>query len=405
MAKSGPDLQDLASRLDQIVTNNEGNVGFEAIEFQRLRPLLEHAFDFLDDVPETARRRFANEAAFAAAKSPPITEKSLRSRASRLRNAYLKMQPEPYTLATSLSFQPFAALSKCSLEGTHFTFTAKLPERYSRQSVEHLFTGRLHDHLPKKYAVVRVRVKARSAFEAAPAALESLDYLRGIWNFRLNRGTVSRTVFGPSRPINSIVLGPIHTLHHVDGGLAAQSFWYEPSFNTDHKPHRLQKEWDKVRAEFATVRNVVSKSSYATELREGFVRYTRALDPTDHEASFLKLWSLLEFLTGTGNARYDDTIRRILFLYGDQSRERLILDHLRARRNATVHSSESSSHMESFAFQAKGFAETLLLFHLRHSRRFSSLSDAGNWLHLPSDPHALQSRIDAYKRALKFRQN
>lgn len=80
--------------------------------------------------------------------------------------------------------------------------------------------------LPSFYEPVSVLVSARTTNEAGALALDQLDLVRGIWNFRKNRGTWIRKSSGTRSPVNSIILGPIHTLHTPSGALATESWWY-----------------------------------------------------------------------------------------------------------------------------------------------------------------------------------
>ena len=73
------DLNALAERLDSISSVKEdGSVSFAGFEFMVLRPILEHAFDFLEEISDVARTQIAHKAANCAAQSGGITGKSLR---------------------------------------------------------------------------------------------------------------------------------------------------------------------------------------------------------------------------------------------------------------------------------------------------------------------------------------
>jgi hypothetical protein len=128
------------------------------------------------------------------------------------------------------------------------------------------------------------------------------------------------------------------------------------------------------------------------------------LDIPDFESSYLKLWSVLEFLTGTVNGRNEDLIRRCTFFFNERDLARQVLEHLRDRRNAHIHAGTESYQLESLVFQLKRFVERLLVFHLRNGKNFLSIADAGNYLDLPTDPDTLRQRIARSKMALRFRE-
>ena len=212
--------------------------------------------------------------------------------------------------------------------------------------------------------------------------------LRGIWNLKLNSQTVARFSSGPPRPVNEILAGAIHTVHRPDGSLVdPQTYWYEPTVRRYLPAVDLTKKWDSITSEERVVRHRIRRSNYGANLASALSRYARALDGSDYESSFLKLWGLLEFLTHTESARYEDTIKRCLFATRDRELERQVLEHLRDRRNHSVHAAPSrESFGDDLLYQLKGYVEWLLKFHLFSRPSFRSLADAAEFLSLPHDP-------------------
>jgi len=274
-----------------------------------------------------------------------------------------------------------------------FVFSPSLPQNFARQNSERFEAIHpLPDLLPGS-TIVRVSISARSDFEAYHKATESLDFLRGIWNYRINRGVVSRWYTGPVKPVNEIRLGPVHTLHLPSGQEVSSLFWYELLSPTESTVEQV-KNWDEIRDEEKRISEIIDKSSYRAFLKNMFIRYARSLDSSDHEASFLKLWSLLEYVTAIENrADYDELIRRTLFLSVNEDYDKRILEHLRIRRNATVHRGEASSQIETFIFQLKRYVDRVMLFHLQFGYQFSTAEKFGNLLSKPRDPEVLKTRI------------
>ena len=85
------------------------------------------------------------------------------------------------------------------------------------------------------------------------------------------------------------------------------------------------------------IRQKLKKCKYQEDVKKAIVMYCQAFDLYDWEASFIKLWSLLEFLTATKNNSYDITIKRIKFLYKDTEDTHQSLTYLREFRNSLVH--------------------------------------------------------------------
>lgn len=224
-----------------------------------------------------------------------------------------------------------------------------------------------------------------------------------MWNFNLNHLTVTRWFSGRPRPINDIRLGPIHTLHHPNGAVAQQTFWYDPFYTSGEAARIADDKWDYTVRRTAEIRQQLARIPYRSSLREVFIRYVRALDSADFEKVFLKLWNLLEVLTGTtAGESYDKTVRRALFIWGDPEWSSAVLHHLRTYRNASVHSGYSTSEAEKYVYQLKRYVEELILFHLAARPRFKSIRDAAEYFEIPRDPAILRKKIALFERALRF---
>jgi hypothetical protein len=400
------DLHALARQLDQAKhVDAKGGVSFSGFEMEEVLTVLSSCVQWSLTIPDREKESILNAAAFAAG-SGTITKDALEKQISRLEHEYRQRPEIPYVLVTTLSLGtwPWNLPRSVKLDGRTITFSQKLPKQFDRSALAKKFARDFEQRTTDKFAVVRIHVKARSISEAAENAFDTLDFLRGLWNLSLNRTLLSRLFSGRPKPINRIRLGPIHTLHHPNGTLAAQTYWYDPFFSETDIERVNDDEWRRVKHDSAEIRKRMAGLSYGLTLRDVILRYTRALDSADFEKAFLKLWTVLEVLTDTSVSQgYDQTIRRALFIWRDSELNAAILEHLRTFRNATVHSGFSSHHIESHTFQLKRYVEELLLFHIFAKPRFRSLHAAGEFFDIPRDPAALRARIDLLERALQFR--
>lgn len=212
---------------------------------------------------------------------------------------------------------------------------------------------------------------------------------------------------GIRRPINSICLGPVHTLHLPDGRLATDTFWYEPEYLGADNVSDISAQSKELSEKAAMLTDLIGIKSpeYATDLREAFIRYARILDDANWESAFVGLWSLLEFLTGITNANYDEMVRRITYLFDDHNYVRQVLNHLREHRNAAVHSRQNPTAIELHLHRLKRYVHQALHFHLQFEPSFESLTDATRFLSLPIDTKALKRHRDHAELALRFRQS
>jgi hypothetical protein len=127
------------------------------------------------------------------------------------------------------------------------------------------------------------------------------------------------------------------------------------------------------------------------------------MDTIDHDMTIQKLWSLLEFLTDTGLATYDTTVRRVRFLYADERFAAQVLEHLRRFRNRSVHGGHSGGDVESEVYQVKRYVEAMLRYHLSNQYKFSSMAQACEMLDLPTDGAQLKRRLSLTLNGMKCR--
>ncbi len=395
------DLVLLAKELEATrLPPRDGKVAFEAFASHDIIAVLASSVPLSDDLPQIERVRIVRQAIVAAAEKGRITAKSLVAAVGALESSYLKAPRISYVVATSVSIKPGSIdTGRVSVTGSTLAFTRKLPRSFDRSPLSDRMRQNGHDKLPRNYLAARVSVTARSHDQAFALAMDRLDYLRGIWNFYINRRIGFRISSGPRKPVNQIGLGPVHSLHLPDGRLAsADRYWYEPDFVAVRPPHNLADLWGRVRREEGHVRNRVRSSEYSSELVSALIRYARALDGATLELCYLKLWSLLEFLTDTGRRSYDQTIKRCLFISSDRAFEEQVLEHLRNRRNELVHSARVNVAVEHHLYQLKHFVENLLLFHLKH--RFESRAEAGDFLDHPFRTEDLRDRARDLRKRL-----
>lgn len=398
-------------RLEELrIVNTSGQVSFRGFEFEDVVTVLHSAVKFKEDLPEEQQRHVLVNSVFSVARSGQLTAPSLLAQINREETILANRPMHRFVLATSISIRPFDSLRNTQLSGHRITFTRFLPRPFARAHEEararasRVVFGKLPDPLsPKAYTSVRVAVQARSEQEAFTSALDALDLLRGICNLYFTKW--ARSSGGKREPVNSIVLGPVHSIHEPGGRLASGMFWYEADYVGPLRPQRLNKDYDALRQFERQVREFLAKSNYRADVEDALRRYARALDFRDWNTSFVQLWGLIEQLTDTSRASYETTIKRILFLCDNRYSEfhRQILRHLMNYRNRTVHAGVEAVAIETLLYQLKRYAEVLIRFHIQNSSQFSSIKEAAEeYLTLPSDVNRLRSRIDLAARALRF---
>ena len=148
-------------------------------------------------------------------------------------------------------------------------------------------------------------------------------------------------------------------------------------FNTTEKFRKnLQTSWAKLQ-----------RSPLKSHIKQGLLRYCRALDLHDAEPSLTEMWGALESLTGTQREKGDLTVDRTVQLFIDREEARLVANHIRVRRNSTIHAARTLEQREADAIlvHAETLASRVLFFCLEEGKRFTDRYELYNFLDLKLD--------------------
>lgn len=380
----------------------DGSVAFLGFEFSQLHSMLYSMLCFSEYLPETEKRRIIWQAVLSTDKKVAISAKGLLIEINKITNGYLQKPLIRYILVTTLSIRPETKLKRIRFRGVTISFLKTLNSklRKSRSEVERISQSSLTTEIPNNYIFTKVSVLARSVDEAVDKGLNALDTIRGTWNWLENRRHYFRMTFGTRKPVNKIILGPLHTLHFPNGELATEGWWYEAKRFSNLEPSSITQDVENLYIFQKKVRKNLAICKYAQEIERAIIIYTRALDEWDWDGAFLKLWGVLEQLTNTDN--YKETIRRASFIFSDRIFYQQILRHLKDYRNKYVHEAAENSEIETYIYQLKNFVEQLLSFHLGNKYRFNSIKEASEFLDIPSDKKELSYRIKLMKYAQKY---
>jgi len=383
-----------------------GKVSFKGFGFDEARVLLEDLLELNPCIPKDETGGMVARALFTAAGSGQLTSDALLEEVTRAEQAYLSRRPQRYVLLTQVSVPGSFDLPRCRIGRVTINFPLDVPRRFTRERDKQMEPAgyNLFAAPPTDYRWVRASITDKSAYAAGDGALDALQLLLGLWNLGINMSTGMRWSTGPRQPVNSIALGPIHTLHLPSGTLHGDSWWYEPDYVAPLKMSGLHRKRHRMLEFAVAARDSLRRSPYESRIQEWIRSYSKALDERDWSSSFVRLWRTLEAATNTApQDRHEVTVRRAAFLFQDSDYHEAVLHHLRQSRNTMVHSSDELSHMESRLFLLKRYVESVLLFHIWESRDFESVSHATQYLDLPTDPKTLKRRISLLERAHRIR--
>jgi hypothetical protein len=396
-------LDEVALLIDE-ARSEQGSPMFNPYEIAGINSVLESCIDFQPVIPATDRAVLITEAVSKVVAQGPVTSESLLRALSECEKRYLRTPLIEYVLASWIGIAYDRRLSPIRLGPTTITFSADLPKHFERPSNEGPPLPNYLAEPPRGFSSVRIRLQARSKNSALESGLEQLDYVRALWNFRINSQTHRRKTFGHPAPVNRILRGPSYTLHTPHGKSVDKSVWYDTANPGLVKPYEVRDDWAQTRSFERKVRSRLNEIRYGDQLRRLFIRYTRALDSAEREVAFNQLWSVLEHLVASVGD-YKSIAKRIAFLYkaSDTRHAQIMVEHLRDVRNGIIHDAQDRSGMETYIWELKMFVEAAFKFHLGARPGFSSLGTAGDFLDLPADPQILARQIRLYRKALQYR--
>ena len=395
----------ISERMEKVkIISDDGKVSFSGFEHSEHVVLLNSMIKFNKEIPEIEKRRIINQATFIAGAKGAITPKSLLGEINTLECNYLSTPEQNYRLLTDISISNSCQIPTVYFEGSSIIVHAPLnvAAKTNRKKMVEKSQYFFDNNIPKNYAPISVTVKGRSTAEAADKALDRLDFIRGVWNLFHNRKTELRMSMGSRDPVNQIILGPLHTLHHRNGTLATESWWYESKYRNAIKLYNGGVEIDSMQKFMLNFCRLLRKSAYKQDIVHAVLRYVRALDTGDWDDSFLRLWGVLEFLTGSQADGSKVTIRRTSYMFSDREYVNQVLSHLRDYRNKSVHEDSESGDIESLMYQLKHYVERLIEFHVANKFCFSSITDAAKFLDSPNEKEAIDKQISRLRYAKKF---
>ncbi|HUW82030.1 MAG TPA: hypothetical protein VMZ31_04430 [Phycisphaerae bacterium] len=393
--------------------NKEGKPTWEAFGFHRLETAIRARFVVLSPNGVELNETDSWAIIWSAIRSvvqksggqSPIRLRAFIEKANASAASHFRTRPKEYVLVTSLSVKSFPA-TRLKVKNCEIVPLKRRGRRYPYPGVLRLQSRRtaFGRHVDTtEYQFVRVRTAERTIHEAAQRALEALDLLRGLWTLLATYGTWGMHWGSPEqKPLGVIHIGPVHTLHFPDGRLVGNTYWYQPHFAEDRKLFEPKKGWADIERYRRWATRRLHRLPFQQDIEDLIIRYVNALDHANLDVAFLQMWSILEKLTNTVGANYDETIRRAVWRFTDRRLAGEMLESLRLRRNQYVHAAKSPEDREQITYMVKDLVDPHLHDLIRNDFRVESLEEYAACLALPTDIKTLEKRQQQMRRAARM---
>jgi len=387
--------------------NAEGQASWSALTLHRLEPSVRAALTIIDpsgrELNETDTWSMLRPAIAAVivrlGGKTAVPHADVLAEVDTRAAKHFRLPSTDYIILTSLSVD---ALPMKRAELTECRISPLGPRGDRFPTPKSLHPGQPHHKVLQEcvrfgYQWACVSTRGRTIHAAFDDGMRALHLLRAIWTLFATRGSwrISSSQRTP-KPVGTIRLGPVHTVHRPDGGLAEDLYWYEPSWDIADKLFNPSTGWDPIEKQRRWAVARLRRHPFGSEVQELLVRYVNALDHADHDVTFLHLWAVLEHATDTVGAAYDRTIERAASIFTDRGVAMEVLESLRLSRNQYVHASRSGERRDQLAYSIKSILDAHLIRLIKNDFRAESIVEHAQCLGLAADT----SRLERQRRQL-----
>ena len=389
-----------------------GRVSFNSLDYQFWLPVLESAIWAAEEVGHLKHGCIVQ-----AVSDPSVSLKDCDAFLKRCDKAYLALSSRPKAefvvmMSMTYSAEPlFKSMADgdvrivwASKQNTQFMRAA----RRARAGAKAVRRSHSVSEEPSDICHLLVRVSAHDPHSAHAIAADSTDSVRGMLNLFVNSNLRVNPFGRMARPhaINRLRPGPYRTVHKTDGSLATETVWYEHRWLHESPSVKFEKAGPKkfkaaLRGRWAKLQ----RSPLRNHIRQGLLRYCRALDQHDAEPALLEMWGALENLTGTQREKYDVTVARAARLFIDQLDATQVAHHVRLRRNSTIHGARALGQQEAdtILVHAETLVSRALFFCLDEGHRFADHHELFRFLDLSPNGDELKRTLELARFSLKYK--
>lgn len=387
------------------ITPNGGS-GFssQSLEIHQKLHALESMIDFPGSPGTIDTRETVIRAVGEACNQQDLSANAFMERINAEIKKALSRPEEDYRILTTASISPRTAGGRYKINDVRISgcadthFPKKYKSRLDALNQPHVRGLGLKDQ--SSYHHLILSVKAKSPLAAMSIGIESLDLLRACWciyaNPSISIGSHERV------PINTVRLGPFHTIHAANGCLAIDDPWYEPGFvgcrpfvpNPPNSDASFKKSISQL---LERLNSPKMPFDFRQRIASSLLLFVRAFDEPNPSTAFMGAWTALERLCLTDqNEGHGKIIERCSVLFkGDRMFHRSMLTHLRERRNEYAHDGIISNDARILCYQAQSYIKRIISYLFFSANHFTCTDDALKLLSLSPDPDVIRKEIDA----------
>lgn len=306
-----------------------------------------------------------------------------------------------YVLVTSISLKNAYLPKRRTIKGCTVSFSKSVPRKY-RVARRKLLLKHPELNLSEQqdFLFVAISLHSPNKRTAFMNAMGALDVIRAVWQlgFRRNINFLAMRK-DHEYPTDSIIsIGQAHTLHCEDAKEESGGLWYEPSYN-NIQPTTVE-DFRLMESNSETLLSRIRRSKFQDHLYTSLADYINALDQSDQDFRFMKLWSTTEKMVKAGNSR--ELIRRVSFFYKNRETTEAMMESLKKARNMNAHHGLKPFNVEMKNFKMCLYINHILLFLINKGGKFKSLNHIIDFISSKTDPRCVDEQIANLKMVRKF---
>jgi hypothetical protein len=388
--------------------NEKRGPTFSGWSFDEAYKLLVDDFTCNLEIPAYIHSRLLRKSIWECAKwpdfnKPSFGEDALIAEISRHEKQYLEQPKISFRLLSSVSVRgtleprPKKWMASVALHSGE-KFIA------SRAAIQYEIEQSAICELPHDYQPVITTIKAREKYEAFDIGFRKFNLVRAIWNLYYNKKHPFQETHGDPSAYNKIVASPIHTLHGMRGNLATKLFHCSTDYTRPIRAYNWGPDLPRISKYFDEIQRRLLVHPARSLIEDCLIDYALALDSSEYETSFLRLWNVLERLVGSLDPveSKKKTIQRASFMFADAEFAESVLERLLARRNEIVHGRREVLDMERSMHYVRQCVERAIEFFLDNRFRFGSHAEFLDFLSLPRDIESVKRRAKLLSKVRSF---
>lgn len=367
----------LAEALGHLKPSN-GEVAYDSyIEFNIAAAMLLAELNLSKAITAREREEIVAQTLIAMFRAEESSSVRLEQRLRTAQAAKLRLPRKTYHLLAAIRAKrpvilPNGHLLSSKVDGVHIRLAKDYPKAAKLKPYDiGSHTVDMRAHTP--YIPIWATVKARSEVEAADRAMAAIKAMLGCINFCLNHG-VHRFHSGRKLPGNQIRLVGEQIVFRDDWSRFEDLFFYEEeSEHPERWPVDLDKDLSRNRAALDRMLARLNDRVFGKLLIEAMQDYHEALCHVDTALVHIRLWGLLERLTGSEDGESKITIRRATFISRQAEIRRRRLTQAAKARHAFVHRRVRAPFIEQLCEDLRYWAEEMLMYIFFVKRKFRDL--------------------------------